>query len=212
MQRRQDAHVSCHGHVCVLSEPTSEVTSQACQTHCQKVLKWLVFILIWKCGPCCLLRCASLSCLWQLWEYWFWQTAARSSRLEGVSSKCDKRGKLLTPGGKVQGPADYQKPFWSWEDGEVSSDIGMDGQQRISLLLLTSAELLHCAFQMPHWLEGKDAPKNKGELTEDARERCFSLSGTWLNWASLIKRTGPRSPLMEYKWEPKVSKLKAKTL
>lgn len=95
------------------------------------------FILIWKCGPCCLLWCASLSCLWQLWEYWFWQTAARSSRLEGVSSKCDKRGKLLTPGGKAQGLADYQKPFRSYEEEEVSSDTGMDGQKMTSPLLLT---------------------------------------------------------------------------
>lgn len=35
------AHESCHGHVCVLSEPRSEATAQACQTHCQKALKWL---------------------------------------------------------------------------------------------------------------------------------------------------------------------------
>lgn len=95
------------------------------------------FILIWKRGPCCLLWCASLSCLWQLREYWFWQTAVRSSRLEGVSNKCDKRGKLLTPGGKAQGPTDYQKRFRSCEEEEVSSDTVMDRQKMTSPLPLT---------------------------------------------------------------------------
>lgn len=167
------------------------------------------FILIWKCGPCCLLWRASLSCLWQLWEYWFWQTAARSSRLEGVSSKCDKRGKLLTPGGKAQGSADYQKAFRSCEEEEVSSHTGMDGQKMNSSLPLTEVHI-------------EDAPLaggggcSEGEETElmgDARGSFLSLPGIWLNRSSLTKRTGSW-PLIKRMdpWELKMSKLKAKTM
>lgn len=138
------------------------------------------FILIWKCGPCCLLWCASPSCLWQLWEYWFWQTAAKSSRLEGVSNKCDKRGKLLMPGGRVQGPADYQKPFRSCEEEDVSSDTGMGEQIMISPLPLP----LNCPT--PHvrcptgWRRRK--LQRRVEFKSNARESFLSI---W-NLAKLI--------------------------
>lgn len=39
------------------------------------------------------------------------------------------------PGGKAQGPTDYQKPYRSWVEEEVSLDTEMDGQQKTSLLL-----------------------------------------------------------------------------
>lgn len=162
----QDAHVSCHGHVCVLSGAKEWGHSTGMSNTLSEGAEVAGFILIWKCGPCCLLWCASLSCLWQLWEYWFWQTAAKSSRLEGVSNKCDKRGKLLMPGGKAQGPADYQNPSGAVRKRRSPMTQGWVNRWWPALSPWIPIELPHSTCKMSHWLEGKDAPKEKGRTHE----------------------------------------------